>query len=272
MKRLTLLVAALLALASTHPGPMGAQREYVRPLGHVFLRPDSVELGVRTRSVWRGLRLGAWPFVGGLHMALWNIDGGLGSHAIIGRAVATIPMFDRERVDRADLTELYAGYRYLIDSEQGEANVGYADRRFAFVPAATHRRSIEGALQHRFDAPLTEVRPIIGITAARETGDAPTTWVEGKFVFDAGLPPIGNNAASYSGRFELRGAVSNFPVAGETERTMRFHDAVFAIWLSADRSKTFVGPLMIELGAELWWTHVPLNTAYGVGALRLVVR
>lgn len=270
MKRL-LLVAAVPALLGAQDLSM-SRAGPLRPLGTTFLRTDSVELGVRSRSVWRGLQLGAWPFVGGLHMGLWQIDGIDDKHAIIGRATAAISMFDRERVNRADLTELYAGYRYRIDTEQGEANLGYADRRFAFSPGAIHRRSIEGAVQHRIDAPLTEIRPILGLAAARETGAAPTTWVEGKFVFEAGLPPKNNNAASYGSRFELRGAASNFPVAGETERTMRFHDAVFALWLNADRSSTIVGPLMIEVGGELWWTHVPLNTAYGVAALRLVVR
>ena len=271
MKRLLVLLALAPALVGAQDLSMARARPF-RPLGTTFLRTDSVELGARTRSVWRGLKLGAWPVVGALHMGLWQIDGINDKHAIIGRALAVIPMFDRERVNRGDLTELYAGYRYRIDTEQGEANLGYADRRFAFSRGSTHRRSIEGAVQHRIDAPLTEIRPILGLAAARETGRDPTTWVEGKFVFEAGLPPRNNNAASYGGRFELRGAVSDFPVAGETDRSMRFHDAVFGLWLNADRSSTVVGPLMIELGGELWWTHVPLNTAYGLLAVRFVVR
>jgi hypothetical protein len=271
MKRLLFLLALAPALINAQDLSMASARP-LRPLGTTFLRTDSVEVGVRSRSVWRGLQLGAWPFVGGIHMGLWQIDGINDKHAIIGRAVAMIPMFDRERVNREDLTELYAGYRYRIDTEQGEANLGYADRRFAFSPGSTHRRSIEGAVQHRIDAPLTEIRPILGLAAARETGDAPTTWIEGQFVFEAGLPPRNNNAASYGGRFELRGAASNFPVSGESDRSMRFHDAVFALWLSADRSSTVVGPLMMELGGELWWTHVPLNTTYALLVARFVVR
>lgn len=270
MKRL-LLLAAVPALLGAQDLSM-ARTGPARPLGTTFLRTDSVEVGVRSRSVWRGLQLGAWPLVGGLHTGLWQIDGINDRHAIIGRAFAVIPMFDRERANRADLAELYAGYRYRIDTEQGEANLGYADRRFAFSPGATHRRSIEGAVQHRIDAPLTEIRPVVGLAAARETGNAPTTWVEGKFVFEAGLPPRNNNTSSYGGRFELRGAASNFPVAGESDRSMRFHDAVFGLWLNTDRSSSAVGPLMIEFGGELWWTHVPANTAYGVAALRVVVR
>jgi hypothetical protein len=243
-----------------------------RPLGTIFLRPDSLELGLRTRSVWRGFELGSWPLVAGAYMGLWQIDGVSDKHAVTGKAVAVIPLSDRSRLSRRDLSELYAGYRYRIDTEQGEANLGYADRRFGFSGGATHRRGVEATLQHRIDVPLTELRPILGVALARETGRAPTTWVEGKFVIEAGLPPKNNNAASYGGRVELRPAFSNFLRTGESTRSMGFHQVVLGLWLSGDRSSTSVGPLMIELGGEVLWTQVPNSTTYGLLGMRFVVR
>jgi hypothetical protein len=270
MKKPLLLFAASAALIAQNASMARAQK--LRPLGTKFLRTDSVELRIASRSSWRGLELGSWPVAGGLHMGLWQIDGKWDKHALTGRAFASVPLVDRERAARADLTELYGGYRYRIDTEQGEANLGYADRRFAFPASATHRRSIEGAIQHRIDVPLTELRPIIGITAARETSHAPSTWVEGKFVIEAGLPPKNNNAASYGGRLELRSAFSNSLGISERGESMRFHDAVAGLWLSGDRSSTAVGPLLFELGGELWRTRVPSNATYGLIAVRLVVR
>jgi hypothetical protein len=271
MKRLLLLLMTLPAVLVAQDYSMARQRP-LRPLGTVFLRPDSLEVGARTRSIWRGFELGSWPVVAGVHMGLWQIDGISDKHAITGRAMAVIPLVDRSRSIRRDLTELYAGYRYRIDSEQGEANIGYADRRFAFPGGPEHRQSIDATLQHRVDAPLTELRPILGLSVARETVRAPATWVEGKFVLEAGLPPKDNNAASYGGRVELRPAFSNYLRTGENTRSMGFHQVVLALWLSGDRSSTIVGPLMMELGGELWRTRVPTSTTYGLLGARLVVR
>jgi hypothetical protein len=271
MKRFLFLLLAAPTLL-TAQGESMAKARPLRPLGTLFLRTDSLELGFRSRSVWRGLQLGSWPFVAGVHMGLWQIDGISDRHAITGRAVGAVPLFDRDRPGRGDLTELYAGYRYRIDSEQGEANLGYADRRFAFSGGPTHRRSIEATLQHRIDAPLTELRPILGITGSRETGRAPTTWVEGRFALEAGLPPKDNNAASYGGRVELRPAFSNFLRVGETTRSMGFHQVVLGLWLSGDRSSTSVGPLMMELGGEVSWTRLPNTSTYGLLGIRLVIR
>jgi hypothetical protein len=86
------------------------------------------------------------------------------------------------------------------------------------------------------------------------------------------LPPKDNNAASYGGRVELRPAFSNYLRAGENTRSMGFHQAGLGLWLSGDRSSTIVGPLMMELGGELWRTRVPTSTTYGLLGARLVVR
>ncbi len=243
-----------------------------RVLGSVFLRKDSLEVIASSRSIWRTSDLGALPIGGAIHLGLWQIDGIKDRHAVVGAVVANAPLYGRNKPDRVDLTDWNMGYRYKIDTEQGELNVRYHERRFSDIHARTRSSTFDLSLQHRFDVPLTELRPIFGLLVSRGTGSEPSTWLEPKFELDAGLPPSQNGARSMRLRIELRPSFSDLPKTGESARQLRFQGGTLGAWLGADAASSILGPGSFELGSQLWWTRVPDARARGVLSTRLVIK
>ena len=249
------------ALASAHAGRLGQR----------FLHVDSIETGLRSKSIWRGLELGSLTLMGALNLALWRIDGVRDRHALAARVSADAPVTNRSGDLRTDLVQLGGGYRYRLDTEQGEANVQLVTRSFAKAEDSRHSSEISATIRRRFDAPLTELRPLLSVEIARELDELDATYVEPGVALDVGLSRD-NNAFSVGARLALATSWSDYRKREESSSAFGYHSTHVGIWLVYDRSSTPVGPLLGEVGLEYWWSRVSTDARHLVAAINLVRR
>ena len=266
---LFLLVPAVLCgqadTTSARPRPL-------RSLGSRFLRPDSAELSVGARSVWRASDLGAVPLAAGIHIGVWQIDGIEDRHALVAGISASVPVLDRSAPASADFRDVNGGYRFKFDTEQGELNLLLHQRRFTHAGSRIERNALEASVQRRFGLPCLELRPIAGLLVSREVGARNSVWIEPSLELGAGLPNGSNNARSIGITIELRPAFGDVPQLGRTAGDFRFQGGTTGARLIVDWSKTDVGPLAFEVGGDLWWTRTPYAVARGVLTARFVVK
>ena len=273
MRRHRCLVSVSAAMLLAAGGPaVHAPAAAADLFGPSYLDLDSVEVSARTASMWRGLDLGRFPIGGAIDLALWRIDGVQDRHTIVARGAAELPLGSRDRPSRADLFELGGGYRYRLDTDGGEANVGFLTRLFGDESETRSSNELAASIQHRVDAPQTELRPMLGVRVARDVQRFDATWVEPFAVLDFGLPPQENNAWSVGGHLDLGSSWSDYRGRGDASRSFGYHATALGLWLSGDRAETAVGPLLAELGLTQWWTSIDRRPRRFVVTLRFVKR
>jgi hypothetical protein len=236
-----------------------------------YLRVDSLALRARSGHVWRGLDLGRVPLGAALDLSLWRIDGVRDRHALTGRLAADVPLVDRGDARRTDLFESAVGYRYRLDTEQGELHVGAVGRQFAGQPGERFSPEVAAAVQRRVDVPLTELRPIVALSAARDLRRFEATWLAPSATLDFGLPPVRNGTESYGGRIVVGTSVSDY-AKRRGGRAFGHHATTAEFWATYDRATSAVGPLVAELGFAQWWTNVAPSPRRFVATFRVVKR
>jgi hypothetical protein len=268
------MLCAVLAVANSLPASLEGQAfasAQSQRLGPRFLHIDSIEVGFRSMSIWRGMKLGSHAVGGALDLALWRIDGVQDRHALVAGASADFPLEDRSGDSRRDHAEIGGGYRYRLDTEQGEVKLRFVTLTFAGVEDTRHSQEIFGEIRRRIDAPLTELRPLVSVAVARDLDEFNATYVEPEVSLDLGLPR-GNNAFSFGGRVALATSWSDYPKDDESSTAFGYHSTRIGLWIAYDRSSTPVGPLLVEVGGEHWWSAVGNAPRHLVGIVRLVKR
>ena len=240
--------------------------------GPAFLHRDSLEAALRSSDVWRGIPLGSLPVSAAASYALWRIDGVQDRHAITARAAAVIPLRRRSAADRFDVYALDAGYRYRLDTQQGEADVGYVARSFRGATMARVSHEVGATIQRRVGiGAISEIRPLVGLQVAHDFADLDGTYVEPRFIFDVGLPPANNGATSMGARIEAHAGWSDYARSGG--RSFHHQASALGLWLTADRASSRLGPLLAELGVEGWLSNAAdADARFLVGSLRFVSR
>ena len=261
-----LLGAAPSASAQPRAAAAAASARAFGPFGPRFLDVDSITVGLGTRGVWRGYDLGAVPLSAGIDLALWRIDGVQDRHTLIAGAEAVAPLGD----DEGALFDLGGGYRYRLDTEDGELRLGAVARAFTYADASDWTSELAAALQRRVDVPWTELRPLLALVAARDLDRFDATYLEPRASLDVGIPRD-DNAWSVGGRLALGTSVSDY-AKRDASTDFGHHATSAGLWLYADRAATPVGPLLAELGVEHWWTSVDPRARRWVAALRLIKR
>ncbi len=240
--------------------------------GPRFLDLDSLEAGLRSRSVWRGRYLGSLPAFAALHMSLWRIDGVQDRHALVGRLSGELPLADRDDASRADLFQGGAEYRYRLDTQEGEAGFGVAGRLLADSNTTRSSTEVIGAIQRRFEVPGSERPPMFRLFVARDIQRFDATYVEPRVTWDFGLPPEDNNAASLGARLVLATSWSDHLKRSDVSGDFGYHATSLGAWFSRDWSSTAVGPLVAEVGLEKWWSRVGAEAHSYVASVHLVKR
>lgn len=274
MIRPVVTLCAVLAGANSIPASLEGQSlasAQSQRLGQRFLHVDSIEIGFRSMSIWRGMKLGSYAVVGALDVALWRIDGVQDRHVLVARVSADVPLKDRSSDSRTDQLEIGGGYRYRLDTEQGEAKVRFVTRSFAKVEGSRHSQEIIAEIRRRIDAPLTELRPLVSVAVARDLDEFDATYVEPEVSLDLGLPRS-NNAFSIGARLALATSWSDYPKDDESSTTFGYHSTRVGLWVGYDRASTPVGPLLGELGVEHWWSAVGNDPRQLVVTVRVVKR
>ena len=240
-------------------------------LGQRFLHLDSIEIGFRSMSIWRGMKLGSYAPVGAVDVALWRIDGVQDRHALVGRASADVPLKDRSSGSRTNHVGIGGGYRYRLDTEQGEVKLGFVARTFAKDEGSRHSQEIIGEIRRRIDAPFTELRPLVSSMVARDLDEFDATYVEPEVSLDVGLPR-GNNAFSIGARLALATSWSDYAKRDESSTTFGYHSTRIGLWGGYDLASTPLGPLLGEIGVEQWWSAVGGDARELVVNVRVVKR
>jgi hypothetical protein len=204
-------------------------------------------------------------------LTLWHIDGVQDRHALTARAAADVPLADRDG-GYSEQYQVGGGYRFRLDTEQGELHLGAVTRLFRGPLGTDATSEVAAAVQRRFDVPLTELRPLFGVRLARDVQRLDVTYVEPHATLDFGLPPKDDGAYSIGGRFALTSLWSDHPARSDGSGDFGHHATSLGLWGSYDRASTPVGPLLAELGVEHWWSRVTDDRSRFVVALRVVVR
>jgi hypothetical protein len=198
MRRASVVLAAAASLAGAAASAQEAAPTRPRLFGTRILRLDSVAVGLRSAHAWRGFFLGDTPVGGAADLTLWHIDGVQDRHALTARAAADVPLTDRDG-GHADHYQVGGGYRFRLDTEQGELHVGAVARIFAGEVETQATSEVAASVQRRFDVPLTELRPLFGVRLARDFQRLDVTYVEPHATLDFGLPPKDDGAYSIGG-------------------------------------------------------------------------
>jgi hypothetical protein len=277
-RRRAVAAAVVASLAALGPDAAAAQEPEAPAGGPVrgglglrYLALDSVTVRLRTRSLWRGFDLGRAPLGGAVDVDLWRIDGIRDRHALTARVAGDVPLAARDRPARTDLFEAGAGYRYRLDTEQGEATVGVVGRRFAGQPGRQFSPELAAAVQRRVDVPVTELRPLLTARVARDLRRFDATYFGPSAMLDAGLPSA-NGAVSVGGRLVAGTTWSDYPKRRAPRGPLGHHDTTFEIVAYYDRATTAVGPLVAEVGLAQWWTSVGTRPRHTVATVRVVKR
>ena len=249
-----------------------APRARFGPFGPRWLDLDSITVGVASRALWRGVDHGSAPLLFAVDLALWRLDGVQDRHTLTGSADGSFPLAARDaRLRRVDRVDLGGGYRYRIDTEDGEARVALVARRLVNFFEDVWTSEINGAVQRRIDAPWTELRPLVGVFVARGLDDRfEQTYVEPSAAIDAGIPRD-DGAWSVGGRLAVTASLGDAQRRDASDR-FGYRATSAGLWLYGDRASTPVGPLVLELGVEHWWSAIDARSRHWTGAVRLVKR
>ena len=263
-----LLGAAPRASAQAHAAATASGARAFGPFGPRWLDVDSITVGLASRSVWRGYDLGAVPLSAAIDLALWRIDGVQDRHTLIAGAEAVVPLGSRD--DDAALFDLAGGYRYRLDTEDGELRLGAVARAFTPRDTSDWTSELTAAIQHRVDVPWTELRPLLAFVAARDLDRFEATYLEPRASIDVGIPRD-DGAWSVGGRLAVGTSLSDY-AKRDGDTGFGHHATSAGLWLYGDRAATPVGPLLAELGVEHWWTAVDRSPRRWVVALRVIRR
>jgi hypothetical protein len=146
-----------------------------------------------------------------------------------------------------------------------------AGRQFGGQPGDRFTPELAALVQRRFDVPLTELRPILAVEAARDLRRFDATWLAPTATLDFGLPPLGNGAQSFGGRFVVGSSVSDY-AKRRGGRAFGHHATRFEFWASHDRAASAIGPMVAEVGLAQWWTNVAPSPRRFVATVRVVKR
>lgn len=229
-------------------------------LGPSVLRIDSLELAIRSTRAWRGLDLGSSVPSATLHLALWEIDGKQDRHAVLLRASAATPVANRASIERADVVEVGAAYRFKLDTEQGELNVGATRRHFGVEGPDRTGNEWFASLQRRVPASWTELRPLLGVLVARDLDVFDATYVEPRVTLDFGAQHGDNGASSLIGRLDVGTAWSDYARRrSPSDPSFGYHGSMIGLRVGKDWGQSFAGPLSLEVGVERWWSRASIE-------------
>lgn len=260
--------AAPSASAQSPAASMASAAHAFGPFGPRWLDVDSITVGLASRSLWRGLDLGRLPLSAAIDLALWRIDGVQDRHTVIAGAEAVAPLGGRD--DDAALFDLGGGYRYRLDTEDGELRLGAVARAFTWRDTSDWTSELAAAVQHRVDVPWTELRPLLALVVARDLDRFAATYLEPRASIDVGIPRD-DGAWSVGGRVAVGTSLSDY-AKRDGDTGFGHHATSAGLCLYGDRAATPAGPLLAELGLEHWWTAVDPSARRWVVALRVIRR
>lgn len=243
-----------------------------RALPPQFLQFDSLSLNLRSRTLWRGMGLGKEGLAVALDGTLWLIDGVQDRHALVARLAGAFPFSAWNTTPRTDLLEATLGYRYRLDTEEGELDVRYTRRRLDAADAGRSMNEVSASVQRRVTMPGSETRPVLALDVARELGRGDAMVVQPRLSLQLGLPVQNNGARSVGARLDVGAGFGNYATRRSPHPSFGFREVKAGVWLVSDRAESFAGPMVLELGVIPWWSRATTGPRGMTFALAVVLR